>query len=555
MPNMYTQTLDLSNIGSEIYYTAPPRGWLSTLMSRLPNLRSLIISNTDILNHEAVGHTVEEHESLRLLTIRGCSNLTSRALVKILGATTNLYYLDVSNTTGLGISGVFEAISELRKLGILRLSQLGLKDDDILNLTRFILDLRATSTAVSPQCLQCLDLRDNRITDRIVNNLIRLGEALPSVEEPPPYNADALGEVESGKYVQAPDGGWSAFFEPRIMSRSSNTELVDRQEDVVKHVRDPEFKSPVESGVLGQGLTHVYLSGNKFTASGISGLMKSLPLQVLDCGDVQVGNKTSTSLQQDADQAFAVREILDALPVCPSLRSLRIGHQIVTGFAGHVNKSINAVVNGADSKERPYPYSWLRNQGTQWDPTVLRSQPVKIFQFSPALLSISSLILTSVPNKTSNEDMTNCLLAFLEASADMRHVSTEYQRRRGQTNRDATETEKVPIVECYLQELRLEMQSQKSHKDQYDEDTQVYDDASRNDFSFFQDENDAYVSTHKHRGSVVKENGHLQNIDVIATLSGIRRKQREQLASPKAPSSDQNGFWYGKLVVIRNATT
>lgn len=546
--------MDLANLGSGTYYTSLPRGWLSSILALLPNLRSLIISNTEVLNHESVGHVVEEHKALRLLTIKGCPNLTSRALVKILSCTTNLYYLDVSNTGGLGISGVFEAISELRKLGILRLYGLGLKDDDILNMSRFILDLRATSTAVSPQSLQCLDLRDNRLTDRIADTLTRLGEALPSAEEPPPYDADALSEVESGKFIQAPDGGWSAFFEPRIVLRTSSPGLLDRQEDVIKRVRHPDFKSPIESGLLGQGLTHLYLSSNKITASGISSLMKCLPLQLLDCGDFQATDKQSQSSREAADQAFPVRQVLDTLPVCPSLRSLRISYQVVTGFTGFSNRTSHSATNGTDSKERPYPYSWLRNQGTQWDPAILRDQPLKMFQFSPALLSIDSLILTSVPNKISTEDVTNCLQAFLEASADMQRISTEYQQRRESTGPDAAEPKKLSVIDCSLREMHLEMVSQRVEGDHYDQDTRAYDNASRDDFSFFPDEKDAYVSTHKQREVPPNANGHRLSIDVVTTLGNFRRKQREQTTSLKATGSSQASFWNGKLRVIRNTS-
>lgn len=547
-PHLYTRTLNLSFLGSESLSFTLPKGWVSNLMPKLPNLRSLIISGTDTFGHESINHTIQVHENLRLLSIRTCPNLTSKALSLLLKSVPNLYYLEVSQCPQSKGPNVMQAISELSKLHVLKVPGNKYSDDAVQGLVHRIVSARAESRSVMPQNLRCLDITDNNLSDAIVEGLNRLGEALPSAEEPPPYDSERLGDIESSPSIASPQGGWSIFLEARLAEGNEKDNFSDEQEKVVQQVQEHDFRSPVETGLLGQGLTHLYLSGNNFSAQGVQALMECLPLETLDVGDVQGGRDMAASLPNAVpEEAVSIRVILDTLASSPRLTSLRINHRIVTGFSGCGTHG--TVQNQSANVATPYPYSWLRYEGTQWDPTILRSGHVKRFQFTPALLALEKLKLTSVPHSVLSESFTACLQSFIDAAGDMQRITELYQQRKASQTKLQNQ---VPRRSSALKDVQLEVQQSRSVREQYDADTAAYEQASRDDFSFFSEEKDAYVTTHRMRSPQDRPQPSLNKgsnpVDVVASLSAFRRQQRER-SDPHAHPKP----WTGKLGVIRRS--
>lgn len=551
-PHLYVQTLDLSYLESDSLTYTFSGGWASRLLSQLPNLRSFMVSHTDAFDHSSITTNSTKYEQLRLLSIISCPNLTYQALRTLLRSAMNLYYLEISQCPRTRNLHVIQAISDLSKLGVLKLAESAYSDEDILSLARSVISSRADPNNPLPQNICSLDVRGNNLSDAIVDSLKFLGEALPAADEPPPYDADNLDDLESSVLISSPDHGWSTFFEARLEQDHDKTKFSDSRTDVVRQVRSQAFRSPVEVGNLGEGLTHLYLSGNNLSTSAIITFLQNLPLEKLDCGDL---NSLQRTARADAngvpDIISAARSILDAVTDCPSLKQLRVSHQIITGFVD-CDPAETTKVNGGDEPP-PYPYSWHRYQGTQWDPTIMTGAPVKMLQFSPAILALDSLTLTAVPQTTSFKGFISCLTSFLEAAGDMQRMAKQYQERK---NDGKNRLDSSRHLSGSLREIRIEISSVEDAKDKYDGDTEAYEDASQADFSFFPDEKDAYVSTARLQKTSTRDSAKAAepptSLDVAAELTAYRLQKRKEMSQDQGGSENAQSVWNGKLSLFRN---
>lgn len=549
-PHLYVQALDLSNLGSDSLTYTFTNGWASRLLSQLPNLSAFAVSHTDAFDHGCIDAGMRPCERLRLLSVMSCPNLTPKTLLKLLKSAPNLYYLEVSDCVRTRDSQVLEEISQLSKLGILKLARSGYKDDDIVSFARSVIALRADQNNPLPQNIRSLDIRDNDLTDNIIDSIKFLGEALPAADEPPPYDADNLGDVESSPLISSPESGWSSFFEARTPHLDDHDIFSDQRMNVTREVRSPGFRSPVEAGDLGNGITHLYLSGNALSTSAVVAFLRTLPLENLDYGVASSigGAERSNETAIPADIS-AARDILDAVADCTTLNTLKADHKLVTGFISCQSQEPET----NDTQDLPpYPYAWLRHQGTQWDPMVLQGLPVKMLQFSPALLVLESLTLTSIPQKADKE-FVKCMQAFLNAAGDMQGMVQQYQIRKGYRSRRATK------LSGALGKILLEINSPEQPQDQYDQDTETFGDALRDDFSFFPDEKEANSNTSKLQTMSIQDGSDSTELpsltDIVVELSNFRRQQRDMSSTNGKSNKRTISSWKGRLTIVRKAST
>ena len=71
------------------------------------------------------------------------------------------------------------------------------------------------------------------------------------------------------------------------------------------------------------------MSGTRLSVHGVSKLLKRLPLEVFDCGDLTDSAKRDLLKPSNAHEAAYV---LSAIAQCLTLRWLRISHYVVTGL-------------------------------------------------------------------------------------------------------------------------------------------------------------------------------------------------------------------------------
>ncbi|CAI6336001.1 unnamed protein product [Periconia digitata] len=264
-----THTLHLPPAHAEIY-GGPHYEWLRDCLERLPRLQCLIVDGLPFFNHACL-LTLRHSSSwwrqthpnaypvfgLRLLDASGCSNATPTGLADALPHFPDLVSLDLSKTLAAKDSSVFSQLSHLRNLRVLKLRGLGLRDTDLANIASAI-GVRVRS----------LDVTDNQLTDTSARILLE----------------NCIKEVRVHQELSRVSSPRSPvpFDRPRDEVGDASTENLDG------HLRNKLTKGFIGSLAIEKardvGITHLYLSSNNMTVEGISGILRSGRLQVLDFG-------------------------------------------------------------------------------------------------------------------------------------------------------------------------------------------------------------------------------------------------------------------------------
>jgi len=244
---------------------------------------------------------------LRLLDASSCPNATSTGLAEALSHLPNLVSLHLSRTPATKDAAVLSKLRFLSSLRLLNLQGLALKDTD------FEIVASAIETRV-----RSLDVRDNHLTDTSARALLE-----KCLKEEPLERRTTLGPLSPIEDERA-DSGLDVF----------------ESEKVVDHVRKKLTRGFVGSLAIERarnvGITHLYLSNNPMTVEGVSGLLRSQRLQVLDIGTLQ-----TTMLQShpsglgEAAELLQLPSVSKLTPVISEyasskLRYLRINYEIVT---------------------------------------------------------------------------------------------------------------------------------------------------------------------------------------------------------------------------------
>ncbi|KAF5879475.1 putative leucine rich repeat domain protein [Botrytis fragariae] len=251
------------------------------------------------------------------LSAAGC-NTFNYSLILNQNITKNLIYLDASETAcSTNWRGMF-TIQNLPKLRILKLRGLRLTDT-----------MLPPIVTNSRRQIWSLDLRDNLLTDNLIYPLIRgcFLERLPN------YKHGPLRATDDHLFEDPP-----IYCEINESSDSSPTTITTLRPDCIQEVESSrngmnilERRNNAEDNLLlVTGLTHLYISNNKFTALASKILLASTnSLQVLDIGSTRPNSPIG------AGSGIDIHAQEHSIPYLsrkwqPRLEILRIHHSIVT---------------------------------------------------------------------------------------------------------------------------------------------------------------------------------------------------------------------------------
>ncbi|KAH6620069.1 hypothetical protein C7974DRAFT_225759 [Boeremia exigua] len=314
-----THTLQFPPAHAEIY-GGPHSEWLRECLERLPNLQCLMVNGLPFFDHAAL--LTLRHASpwwnahrrvafpvfgLRLLDASGCTNATSTGLLEALPHFPDLVSLDLSRTPAARSDVVLSKLKYLRNLRVLNLEGLGLKDTDF--------EIIAPSIGTR---VRSLNVSDNNLTDASARLLLE--HCLKETTIPVHVTRSPLPPVEHGQL----SGDIDAY----------------ESEDLVSHLRRRLTKGFVGSLAIEEsrdvGVTHLYLSKNSVTVEGISGLLRSKRLRVLDIGVLPAFlMRPMESFSEDTDSNIDLPGVAKMTPIlseyaAAKMRYLRINYQIVT---------------------------------------------------------------------------------------------------------------------------------------------------------------------------------------------------------------------------------
>jgi hypothetical protein len=313
-----THTLHLPPAQAELY-DGPHAGWLQDILERLPRLQSLIVAQLPFFDHGAlIALDIPRKNALssmmyniRLLDVSGCINTTPQGLEIALKHLPALVYLDISGTISARSHQVLSNLWRNPALQILKARGLGLVDNDI----------KILAHAVGTN-LRSLDLRDNRLTDQAVRVILD----------------KCIKPLGPSQQPYSPSTGTSTDdLRPRSGARLLEIYRSERQDDYIRASLTTGFINYLGlESTSGSGVTHLFISGNQITVEGVSGLVRSRKLHVLDAGNILTGARqipaTSANGEHSAHVVFPGAEKLT--PILDSsvsdLTYLRISHSIVT---------------------------------------------------------------------------------------------------------------------------------------------------------------------------------------------------------------------------------
>ena len=345
-----THTVHLPPAHAEIY-NGPHADWLRDILQRLPNLQSLIVRGLPFFDHSALRALkykppialdgdgippgiVELPASaglsfappadfipsfgLRLLDASRCPNVTSSSLAQALRRFEGLLYLDLSFTYPARDPVVLQTLRRFTGLQVLKLRGISLNDDS----------LSVLGPAIARR-VRSLDIRDNHITDRGVrilldecfmindNNILEAGQRSPALL--PYMGSEMLGIYQGEDFESFLRSGFTGRFVGRLA---------------------------IEDAPEG-GITHLYCAGNDLSVEGVSGLLRSGRLHVLDAQSVKsalrsglrrhLSNASYHSDEDDVDVP-GVEKLTPVMSKCAtnSMTFLRIDHSLITKDSPHM---------------------------------------------------------------------------------------------------------------------------------------------------------------------------------------------------------------------------
>lgn len=309
-----THTLHLPPAQSEIY-DRPHLKWLRDVLKQLPHLQNLRVSRFPFFDHSAlilhddIMPTNFPTFALRLLIAEQCRNTTSSGLAQFLVHFPNLVYLSLSNTFAARDKSVLSNLKYLPNLQVLKLRQVNLRDEDI-----------ATLAAAVGIHVRSLDVRDNLLTDRSVESLLQSCFIAPGVN-------DGLGNNREGVLLTAGLEDW-----PAGIARPAPHLLADFRDEAL----DEHFIKRLATASIGRlpsedlplsGITHLYISENRISTAGLTKLIETGRLFVLDAGSIkEVSHTDVVTTSPGAEKLVPVIE----KHCSENLTSLRIHHAVVT---------------------------------------------------------------------------------------------------------------------------------------------------------------------------------------------------------------------------------
>ncbi|KAH7402638.1 hypothetical protein BKA66DRAFT_404463 [Pyrenochaeta sp. MPI-SDFR-AT-0127] len=313
-----THTLHFPPAHAEIY-GGPHSEWLRDCLEYLPRLQCLIVDGLPFFDHASLLNL--RHSSLRwrstrpnaypvfslrLLDASGCTNATSTGLAEALPHFPDLVSLDLSRTSAAKDAVVLNTLKYLRNLRVLSLKGLGLRDQDLTIIAHSI------GTRI-----RSLDVSNNNLTDASARLLLD-----HCMKEEPVEVHVTRGRLPLVENI-----------------RTSDDIDTFEVENLVGHLRKKLTDGFVGSLAIEEardvGITHLYLSTNAVTVEGISGLLRSKRLQILDIGVLPAVVKAPIDTSPGEDSDLQLPGVAKLTPVLSDfafakLKYLRINYQIIT---------------------------------------------------------------------------------------------------------------------------------------------------------------------------------------------------------------------------------
>ena len=414
-----THTVHLPPAHAEIY-NGPHADWLRDMMERLPNLQSLIVRGLPFFDHSALQALrykppkitgaddippglIELPGSaglsfarpadfipsygLRLLDASRCPNVTSNSLAQALKRFEGLLYLDLSFTYPARDPVVLNILRRFTGLQVLKLRGISLNDDSL-----------STMALAIARRVRSLDIRDNQISDRGVRTL--LDEC---------FTSNDPSTVESG--------------------RRSPALLPYMGSEMLEIYQGEDFESFLRSAFTGRfvgrlaiedapegGITHLYCARNHLTVEGVSGLIRSGRLHVLDAQSVKsplqrhLSNASYHSDEGDVD-APGVEKLTPIMSKCAtnSMTFLRIDHSLITKDSPHIQ--LDEVIQGR----------------VELDDTALPDLPSDAFELGATSVTVDAVELPAV--QTPRAELAGDPMQFIISPAinDSQHLTEDEQ--------------------------------------------------------------------------------------------------------------------------------
>ncbi|KAF2157453.1 hypothetical protein K461DRAFT_218799 [Myriangium duriaei CBS 260.36] len=451
------------------------QAWLHDLLVQLDRLQALIVRSQPSLDHEAL-LTFRQAPSftLRLLDVSYCRNATPVGLSDAFDKMQQLLYLDMSGTYAAKDHRVLRQLSRLAGLKVVKLRSVSLNDADF----------QVLAASVQTR-VRSLDVRQNKLTDASARHLTELC-----------YPADR--RSRSSRMLQAYEAStFEASLRQALASQFSPRLAFEDGSDV--------------------GITHLYISDNRLSATGIAKLLAENQLHVLDAG-FQGGTLTHNANTQALSKSGS-----------EFLNTLRIDHSFVTETAPNRDHSAD---------------------GSFYHPAMTKTVQV--------------LVLTDFPSHSCDSKTVDGFITFLRSCANKtcqaRREAAELEWSLPPGRRSAQCRQHMIHQLFALQTIVLEVTEPTKPKIQRawsfadDEDCENFQRESDADFSFFTD--DGPVDS---RGRIpqtsppapVKPEQLIDNIGKLAAFRKERRAAFEQSRTASTGGSDVEveGYWPGAIRV------
>lgn len=352
-----THTLHLPPAQSEIY-DGPHPEWLRDVLENLPNLQSLVVSELPFFDHQSLvalrHHSNSRSPStadiipsfaLRLLIATHCMNTTSASLAEALSHFPSLVFIDLSNTLAARDQNVLSKFKGMPNLQVLKLRNVSLRDEDV-EILADAMDIRVRS----------LDVRSNHLTDRSVRTLLNLCfQAIAGANGQAPTRLATL----STTLVE----DWPAGMvqpDPAILDEFRDENF---DEHFVRRLTKGLVSRLPFEDLHHSGITHLYIGDNHLTVEGLSSLVKSGSLHVLDAGAIDNGRVLLRPRSHSSTCPPKFKDHLVRLPGIEKLTSvlgrygsnnitfLRLNHAVVTRAAPFKDEHASPAVSELNAEE------------------------------------------------------------------------------------------------------------------------------------------------------------------------------------------------------------
>ncbi len=509
-------------------------------MARLLELKSFLVRGQPFVDARSLQYLQSTSNPLRaaylptyrpwMIRLANCDNITPLSLARALYCLPHLVYLDLSGTTAAKDISIIRE-DRLSSLQVLKLRNIGLTDEGLSALAE---RLGAKARVWS------LDVRNNALTDRGIAVLLECCFMPPNYsysEDLPHYEKSARTSI-------------------RFSDARKDCEIIADQEAVISD-QLTRFSVSCSLNHSQTGLSHLYISDNPITTTGVGMLLRTTQLVVLDVGKILVRKQKSLISHKDTFGSEEIHIITSSYELFARgrLKYLRINH---------------TCVSGVEADRRLTTRSQDENIGAS-------SQKQKYSGLVPSRLALRSLVLTGLPSSSVESKVPRALKGFLDECAKAEanwanhqlkmHPLKSWDRGNHSSLPDQSHSPGTSFMpKPFLGTLILEMSKGENVFKRCSSSTDLGDDVSANftealkgDFSFFEGEN--RKTTSKNTATAAANpcnNPSLQELDVVTAIAQFRKARYLEHKSATAAGQGgpgAGGHWSGHVKVVRPSPT